>query len=719
MSFRRVCFLALGFILVAFSSGLRADRAIPEGAGPLVVVGGAYVPALDEIMAEIVALKKPDKPLGIFNSGQPDSTARAGGEQFADYVNQLFGEDTAVYIHITESNNAGDDPEVVEQILACGGVFFLGGSQTSVMRSFFSDNGRGEARPAFDALWQIFSEGAVVGGSSAGAAIMSDPMISGGSSSNALLYGATAAGSSPGGVGYRKGMGFIPGILFCQHHLERGRFGRLLAGVVDPVFESNLGMGIAEDTGIVFDHSTRIARVIGDKGVLVIDPRSVERGQRGEMSGVVVHYLDRGDQINVDTLEITFAEGKEIWSPSRPNEEIQVAAWATDAIYDLIIRLGDTQGAEAGLAADTNFDIVFSKSPGTTVYRQPNETEGMRPTFSVTDLDVVVTRREEQASLYLHDWRFEDEQGTEFSAALNSARPWKAWSGDWADSVTTGDGIFRIQRDGSGLNRRVNVGETNDAELLYLLVRFDGWNLSNVVNDSSGQVAMRIHLMNGLAEDLPNQITAGFMLTLDDDGTFLMRADATGTAFPGGMSSEEISMFPDVLDQPLSFLVTYDTIRHEYSVEYKLGESDWEVFFSGTTSGVRSAQSLRFWIRGDFYGEGVNYLDIDRFSLMTFHPDDEDRDIGENVSIWDEFEVINDDNLKQTPFGLLWDKNWPWVYHYGLSSWLYCEVVGNYEDFGFYFYNTQSTNWYWVPAQTNQWVYRFGEAGSWLTHWIY
>lgn len=120
------------------------------------------------------------------------------------------------------------------------------------------------------------------------------------------------------------------------------------------------------------------------------------------------------------------------------------------------------------------------------------------------------------------------------------------------------------------------------------------------------------------------------------------------------------------------------------------------------------------WVRGDFDGEGVNFLDLDRFAVLTFHPDEELDEEGDSVSIWDEQEAVTETGIKETSFGLLWDVHWPWVYHYGRNDWLYCRVIDNYEDSGFHFHRLSTMEWYWVTAETNVWVFRFDDPGSWI-----
>lgn len=368
---------------------------IPPGAGHLVIVGGGDNQAWDEIFSTIVSLRLEDRPLAVFGTAQPVDNARKAGETLVQRLNATFGENTAIYVHITSEDGA-EDLSNVEVILQSGGVFFIGGNQRRIMKGFTHSDG--SPTLALRAIWALYAEGACIAGSSAGAAIMSHPMISGGTSSNALLHGPTPSGASVAGVHYMAGMGFNSDAVFCQYNTERGRFGRLLAAVASPVFHSKLGIGIAEGTALVVDNNTGVGTVIGAKGIFVIDAYNVKWLDHGQMAGVKVHYLDRGDQINLRSREIFIAKERFPVSPSQPEQKLFVDAWENDAIYDLMVRILDTQNVSSGIARDSNFDLVFNSTPDSRLLRKANETGGIRPTGSVTDLSLNILRRHDEAS---------------------------------------------------------------------------------------------------------------------------------------------------------------------------------------------------------------------------------------------------------------------------------------------------------------------------------
>jgi cyanophycinase len=99
--------------------------------------------------------------------------------------------------------------------------------------------------------------GLVIGGTSAGAAMMSSTMILGG----------TEAGLTTTSVRTGPGMEFLPGVVIDMHFAERGRLNRLLSAVAQ--YPHELGLGIDENTAILVADGR--FEVIGAGSVTVID----------------------------------------------------------------------------------------------------------------------------------------------------------------------------------------------------------------------------------------------------------------------------------------------------------------------------------------------------------------------------------------------------------------------------------------------------------------
>jgi cyanophycinase len=210
-------------------------------------------------------------------SGAPESSSASAVRTFVRYG----GPGSVVALNITTDNpEAASDPEMVAALRGCGGFYFTGGQQGRIVDVF---RPAGVQSPAAEAVLERFRAGAPISGSSAGAAIMSDPMIGGGSSAGALLHGIRRAGEEAseearGGVVLQQGMGYFPHALVDQHFLARGRIGRLIVAVLDAE-EFDLGFGIDENTALVVENG--VARVVGASGVVVVDAREARRAPEG------------------------------------------------------------------------------------------------------------------------------------------------------------------------------------------------------------------------------------------------------------------------------------------------------------------------------------------------------------------------------------------------------------------------------------------------------
>ena len=106
-------------------------------------------------------------------------------------------------------------------------------------------------------------KGTIIGGTSAGAAVLSEWMITGDADLESLTAGKTVLA---------KGLGVWPAAIVDQHFLRRQRHNRLLSAVLD---RPNLvGVGIDEGTAAIF-HDSRV-EVFGRSAVVVIDGRNAK-----------------------------------------------------------------------------------------------------------------------------------------------------------------------------------------------------------------------------------------------------------------------------------------------------------------------------------------------------------------------------------------------------------------------------------------------------------
>jgi len=160
-----------------------------------------------------------------------------------------------------------DAPGVVKYARAAGAVYFAGGDQNR-LRDVMTGT------PLLEAIRQAYGRGAVIGGTSAGAAVMGSVMLSG----NELLNPAAISSDKGDAINAftwirrrnietTEGFGFLERCVVDQHFVHRKRHNRLLSVVLE--HPELLGIGIDESTAIIV--SGEHFDVIGESCVVVFD----------------------------------------------------------------------------------------------------------------------------------------------------------------------------------------------------------------------------------------------------------------------------------------------------------------------------------------------------------------------------------------------------------------------------------------------------------------
>ena len=191
------------------------------------------------------------------------------------------------------SREDAHDRESVAALDDATGVFMSGGSQLRLSQFL-------PGTPVGDAIHRAHDRGCVVGGTSAGASIMSDFMISMGDEAVTPRQRASQLSS---------GLGLLRGVVVDQHFDQRSRYGRLLS-VIAPS-PHLLGIGIDEDTAVVVT-DRREFTVRGSGSVFVLDCRSARTdapdaraGAPVLVSGATVHTLPAGATFDLTERRLT------------------------------------------------------------------------------------------------------------------------------------------------------------------------------------------------------------------------------------------------------------------------------------------------------------------------------------------------------------------------------------------------------------------------------
>ncbi|MCA9634431.1 MAG: cyanophycinase [Myxococcales bacterium] len=178
------------------------------------------------------------------------------------------------------------------------GIFLTGGNQLRISTIL-------GGTPVAKSIRTLNAEGVAVGGTSAGAAILSEHMIA---------FGRGGASPRAGMVSLAPGFGLTNRVVIDQHFRQRDRLGRLLTALAYNPFA--VGIGLDEDTA-AFIGPDDVLHVVGAGAITVVDASSLEHSSMGSarsgavicLTGIKLHILDRGATFNLHTREATPSPG--------------------------------------------------------------------------------------------------------------------------------------------------------------------------------------------------------------------------------------------------------------------------------------------------------------------------------------------------------------------------------------------------------------------------
>lgn len=199
----------------------------------------------------------------------------------------------------------GNDAMLAEKVKNCSCVWFTGGDQLRTTKTLYKSDG--SRTSVLEAVWEVFLKGGVVGGTSAGAAIMSDPMIGAGNSMGALEHGVITDSANPdefddnSGVLLVRGLGFFPLGLVDQHFEARGRLGRLIRVLLHEKDHCSFGFGVDENTALIYNGNMKLLEVAGVSGVTFVNTSEIKTSETEALSvkNISISYLTEGDQYEI------------------------------------------------------------------------------------------------------------------------------------------------------------------------------------------------------------------------------------------------------------------------------------------------------------------------------------------------------------------------------------------------------------------------------------
>jgi cyanophycinase len=297
---RMLCASLVSWVVLVSHASHAAEAPPPKG--HLLIAGGAVRADNAEVWSRLIELAGGKGARIAVMPSAAGNPLRSGTNLVATlnkYGAAAFAVPVAVRFKDRDYLKDAEDETLANSIRDAGGVYFAGGDQGLITKALVRPDGSRTA--VLQAIWDVYQKGGVIGGSSAGAAIMSSTMYY----EARTVLGTLSVGVNDGQE-LAPGLGFVGKDLFVdQHLLARGRFARMLPAMLKKGYKQ--GLGIDENTAIILNGKHEV-EVIGYQGVLLLDLALASTNGKEKdfnLSNARISYLDRGDRYNLLTRQYT------------------------------------------------------------------------------------------------------------------------------------------------------------------------------------------------------------------------------------------------------------------------------------------------------------------------------------------------------------------------------------------------------------------------------
>ena len=254
-------------ILLLFMSCILQAQA-PKG--KLFIIGGGD--RSDNLMKQVVSiadLTKKDYIVVLpMSSEEPDSS-------FIFFKTQMLKLTTNPIVMLNFNKETALNKVLTDSLQKAKLIFISGGDQTRFMDIV-------QNTPIKTAIKKAYKNGSTISGTSAGAAVMSEKMITG----NQKLqkeYSGTFDNIRYDNLETSEGLGLIKTAIIDQHFLKRNRYNRLLTALVE--FPTLTGIGIDEATAIIVRNNQ--VEVAGDSEVIVVrNPKGIVKAKNNNLISI-------------------------------------------------------------------------------------------------------------------------------------------------------------------------------------------------------------------------------------------------------------------------------------------------------------------------------------------------------------------------------------------------------------------------------------------------
>ncbi|HEV7596055.1 MAG TPA: cyanophycinase [Gemmatimonadaceae bacterium] len=272
------------------ANGDTRRRRLRDAAGTLILIGGGTSAGGDAMSSfiELSGAKEGGAITGVTTASSQVALAREAW--LADL--KTAGANN-VTIPLVESRDDAYDPTIVDLIRNARGIFLGGGDQVKLVSTL-------GGTPLEEAIRDAYMGGAIICGTSAGAAALTKTTLAGNEVDDEGKLVEQYIGPGLGLLGYHT--------LIDTHFTQRRRLYRLFVAIAE--FPALMGLGIDEDTALIVKRE--VGTVVGKGGVTFVDGSSVRFNNAADVtkapeltiSALRVGIVGTGQQFNLKKREI-------------------------------------------------------------------------------------------------------------------------------------------------------------------------------------------------------------------------------------------------------------------------------------------------------------------------------------------------------------------------------------------------------------------------------
>lgn len=238
--------------------------------GKLFIIGGGD--RSDELMTQLLnlsELKKNDYIVVLpMSSGEPV-------ESFTYFKSQLQKLTPNPIIMMNYDKTMVNNKVLNDSLQNAKLIFISGGDQTRFMNVVINT-------PVYTSIHKAYQNGSTIAGTSAGAAVMCEHMITGNQKLE-TKYTETFNNIRHNNLETTVGLGLVKNIIIDQHFLKRSRYNRLLSALVE--FPDHTGIGIDESTALIVRNKE--IEIAGESEVIVVkNPKAIIKSKKENLVSI-------------------------------------------------------------------------------------------------------------------------------------------------------------------------------------------------------------------------------------------------------------------------------------------------------------------------------------------------------------------------------------------------------------------------------------------------